>query len=203
MTDATWNENDYDLSFDDISYTGNVINAPINWKIGQIRNYFHGLVIKDAKNAMLCGSMLSGLTLGISSLDYLAGFYCGRKTTENDFVHYLDKYFPDKYKDFNQSIYRQLRCGLLHNLVSKEPWRNNQFEFKITKEPINHLDPNENGRIIFSPIIFLEDLRRSARKYVFDLIMKPEENNELLHNFEKRFDINNGTTAIMFYTNDQ
>lgn len=203
MTDSNWNINDYKLSFDDIVFTGNVVDAPVNWKIGQIINYFHNTVIKDAINAILHGSELSGLTLGISALDYLAGYYSGHETTGQDFVNYLEKYFPDKYYPFTQSIWGQIRCGLLHNLVSKNPWRNvNFYEFIITKNPKNHLGQDENGRYIFSISTFLEDLRRSAIMYVYELVMKPEENNDLLINFENRFNTNNGASAIMVHIAD-
>ena len=200
MTDSTWNKSDYELSFEDIVFTGNVIDAPIIWKISQIIVYFKTTVLKDAMNATMNGSGLSGLSLGMSSVDYLAGFYSGKETTQQDFVCYLEKYFPAKYKPFNQSIYKQIRCGILHNLVSNNPWREiNQYDFKITKEPYHHLDQDENGRYIFSISTFLKDLHRSVIMYAYDLIMKPEENYELLINFKKRFNRNNGTSAIMVH----
>jgi hypothetical protein len=198
MTLDNWNPNDYIVDFPDINYSGEIVNAPVIWKIGQITKYIY-VVLHDAINAIANGSELSGLVLGLSTLDYLAGYYAGKKTAAKDFKNYMKKYFPDKYIPFINSIYDQLRCGLLHNLVANNPWTENPFRFEINRSVNDHLIERADGIAIFSVRIFLEDLRRSFVIYSYELIMKPEENIELIANFEKRYNRLNGLGSVMIY----
>lgn len=201
MTLKNWDSEKYKVNFPDISYTGEIINAPVIWKIGQITEYIM-LVLRDAYKAAANGSELSGLALGVSIIDYLAGYFVGKRTTSNDYKDFIKEYFPNKYLPFIDSIYSQLRCGLLHNLVAHNPWIKNQYDYEINRSKENHLDISEQGRLIFSVTIFLEDIRRAYIEYFYNLIEKPEENEQLITNFENRFNRFNGKGSTMKYSPD-
>lgn len=201
MTLDNWDLEKFKVSFPDITYTGEIINAPVIWKIGRITEFVM-VVLRDANKAVANGSELSGLSLGISIVDYLAGYFSGNRTTSNDYKKFLKEYFPQKYHPFIKSIYIQLRCGLLHNLVSNNPWINNQYDYVIKRSSEKHLEISNEGKLIFSVQRFLEDIRRAYIEYSYNLIMKPEENEQLINNFEKRFNRISGKGSTMEYTPD-
>lgn len=202
MTIGDWNPDNFKISFPPIKHTGSVVSAPTPWKVANISYYLQNTVIRDAKNAVINGSKLSGLVLIISIVDYLASFYKGQKTTPQDYIDFLNDFFPGKYKPFSESIYYQLRCGLLHNLVSTNPFpRNvniNKYDYCIVPESSDHLELSKNGKTIFSVNHFLTDISRAAHEYFFRLIIKSTDNDLLINNFKKRFRKLNGAGAIMY-----
>jgi hypothetical protein len=54
--------------------------------------------------------------------------------------------------------------------------------------------------VIFSISHFIEDARRATIMYSYDLIMKPIENADLVKNFHKRFNKQNGLVSMMAKT---
>ena len=98
----------------------------------------------------------------------------------------MKRYFPDAYQPYIQSIYRDLRNGLMHNLAATNPWHPEESFFIHRNLPL-HLERIESGRVLFSVPIFAEDIRRAWIMFIHDLIMEESANPELRSNFEKRF----------------
>lgn len=199
MTLPNWNADDYLVDFEDINYTGPIVNAPLEMKTGWIMKYLHDVIFPDAIKAIVNGSELSGLLLGFSIVDYLAGYFAGRKSQAKDFIAYLNRYFPEQYKKYAKDIYHHLRSGLVHNLALQNPWVQTDTLFLVEKRSENHLK-NINGRTVFSIYHFIEDTRRAEIMFLYDLIMQASENQELIDNFHKRFNKQNGSASMMVKT---
>lgn len=199
MTLPNWKAEDYFVSFDDIHFSGPIVNAPLEMKIGWITKYLHDIILPDAIKAVVSGGELSGLLLGFSTVDYLAGYFAGKSSQAKDFVSFLNRYFPDNYKPFTEDIYHHLRSGLVHNLTLQNPWFQSNTPFSVDKKSANHLQ-NVGGKVVFSIYHFIEDTRRAAIMYFYDLIMKPDENKELVQNFHKRFNKQDGAASMMVKT---
>jgi len=204
MTLPNWNSKDYHVEFPDIVIENGtpITEVPLPRKVGYVLEYLLGKVLPDAQKATANKYELAGLFVALATVDYLAGYYVGRETTGGDYKDFMRRYFPDKYHDFLEPIYQQLRCGLLHNLVALNPWKgDNQIDFRLEGLPLPHLEA-AGGSVVFSIPIFLEDTRRAFIMYQYELIMRPGENEQLIANFETRFNRLSGKASTMAYNPD-
>ncbi len=199
MTLPGWKAEDYFVDFEDTYYEGPIVNAPLVVKTSWIMRYLHDVIFPDAIKAIAGGGELSGLLLGFSIVDYLAGYFAGKSSQANDFIAFVNRYFPEQYKDYTKDIYHHLRSGLVHNLTLQNPWVPSNTPFIIERQSNNHL-LNANGRVVFSIYHFIEDARRAEIMYLYDLIMKPNENQDLVKNFNKRFNKQDGAASMMAKT---
>jgi hypothetical protein len=205
MTLPDWNSKDYEVDFPDIVIAENtpIVDVPLPGKLGFITKYLLGNILPDAQKATMNGFDLAGLFVALAAIDYLAGYFVGRETTGNDYKNFMRRYFPEKYLPYLDAIYKQIRCGLMHNLVPLDPWRgNNQIDLLIQGQSLLHL-VELAGKISFSIPIFIEDTRRALVIYRYELIMHPNENQELIANFEKRFKRLSGKASVMIKIPDQ
>jgi len=131
MTIPDWNIEDYVLDFEDVRYSGPIVKAPLIIKTGRILRYLHDLVFPDAIKAVASGGEVSGLLMGFSIVEYLAGYYAGKRSQAKDFISFLERYFPEEYKPLLSDIYNQLRNGLVHNLTLLNPWIPSRISFII------------------------------------------------------------------------
>ena len=196
MTLPDWNVEDYLFEFEPIQYTGRLVDAPLIFKTGKVLGFLHDSIFSDAFKALKCGAELSALLMGFSIIEYLAGYYTGRRTKSEDFISFINAYFPDVYSEFIDDIYTQLRCGLVHNLNLQNPWKPSENKFKIETNSKYHLK-KEISLCVLSIYHFLADSRRAMVMYLYDLVMKKSENQDLIKNFEKRFNRQEGVTSIM------
>ena len=204
MTLPDWNSKNYEVDFPDIVILPGtpLVDVPLPAKVGYIVRFLLGKVLPDAQNATLNGYDLAGLFVALAAIDYLAGYFAGKETTGRDYKSFMQKYYPAKYEPYLSAIYKQIRCGLLHNLVPLEPWKGDgQIDFKIEGRSLKHLEDSE-GKISFSIPIFIEDTRRAFIIYQNQLIMHPNENADLIANFERRFNRLEGKASMMAYTPD-
>ncbi len=199
MTLPDWKAEDYLFDFEDITFTGDIVNAPLEMKTGWIMRYLREVVFPDAIKAVVNGGELSGLLLGFSIVDYLAGYFVGNRSQAKDFIAFLSRYFPEQYKPNAKDIYDHLRCGLVHNLTLQNPWIPVRTPFVIEKQSEFHLQ-TKNNKVVFSIHHFIEDTRRAEIMYLYDLIMKPTENADLVKNFHKRFNKQDGAASMMAKT---
>ncbi len=199
MTLPNWKAEDYFVDFEDIYFEGPIVNAPIEVKISMIMRYLQEIIFPDAIKAVVSGGELSGLLLSFSIVDYLAGYFVGKKSQAKDFISFLNKYFPEQYKPYAEDIYDHLRSGLVHNLALQNPWFQSMVPFTVEKQSNSHL-LSVSGKIIFSIYHFIEDTRRAGIMYFYDLIMKSSENEELIKNFHRRFNKQDGATSMMVKT---
>ncbi|MGV8027217.1 MAG: hypothetical protein AB2L18_11720 [Anaerolineaceae bacterium] len=196
MTLPTWNVNDYVFDFKDVFYSGPLVNAPIELKVDKVITYLNELVFPDAITAIMQGAELSGTLLSISTVEYLAGYFSGKQAQQKDFIAFVNRYFPEPYPIFINDIYTHIRCGLFHNLSIINPWNQFENEFLLEMKSDGHLKLRD-GKIVFSVLHFVEDTRRSMIMYFYDLIMKKDINQELINNFNKRFNKQDGVSSIM------
>ena len=77
MTLQDWNVNDYLVDFEDVIFTGKIVNAPLIMKVGWVTRYLHKDIFPDAIKAVKNGGELSGLLLGFSIVEYLTGYFVG------------------------------------------------------------------------------------------------------------------------------
>ena len=111
----------------------------------------------------------------------------------------MQKYFPRQYAAYQEEIYTHLRNGLVHNLSLRSPWIASEISFYLEKYSELHLRLR-NNEVIFSISHFIEDARRATIMYSYDLVMKPIENADLVKNFHKRFNKQNGLASMMAKT---
>jgi hypothetical protein len=199
MTSPDWNPEDYFVDFEPVYYEGPIVDAPLVMKTGWIMRYLHDIIFPDAIKAVVNGGEISGLLLGFSIVDYLAGYFSGKSSKEKEFAAFVSRYFPEQYKPFLQDIYRHLRSGLVHNLTLQNPWTSPETPFYLEKESEKHLQV-QNGKVIFSIYHFIEDTRRAEIKFFYDLVMKPDDNQDLIAKFHKRFNKQDGAASMMAKT---
>ena len=203
MTLQNWNSKDWKVDFPDIYFAGEIKNAPVIMKIGHVTEYILRDIIPDAMKALQNGGELSSLVLCLALVDYMAGFFVGKVAGEKAYVDFMRRYFPPKYHPFLQSIYGQLRCGLLHNLVFYNPnYKGERIKYTISGVAHNHLEEIEEDHVIFSIPIFIEDTRRAYIMYSYDIVMKTIDNPELIENFNHRYNKLDGMSSIMLKTPD-
>jgi hypothetical protein len=199
MTLVDWNPKDYYVDFEPVHYEGPIVKAPFVMKAGWIIRYLHEVIFPDALKAITNGGELAGLLLSFSIVDYLAGYFAGKQSQSKDFVAFLNRYFPVQYQPYLKDIYDHLRSGLVHNLTLQNPWIPSSTSFVIEKKSDLHLQ-SKDGKIVFSILHFIEDIRRAQVMYLYDLIMKADENSDLVMKFEKRFNKQDGITSMMAKT---
>lgn len=199
MTLPDWIPDNYLLDFEPQSYTGFIVKAPLVFKAIWINKYLHEDIFPDAINAVVNGSELSGLLLGFSIVDYLAGYFSGKCSQAKDVIRFMNKYFPKQYKPYSKIIYNHLRSGLVHNLALQNPWVGINPPFILEKQSELHLQIKDN-MVVFSIYHFIEDTRRAEIMYIYDIIMKPNENQDMITNFQKRFNKQEGAASMMMKT---
>ncbi|MGD0575620.1 MAG: hypothetical protein ABSB61_09715 [Anaerolineales bacterium] len=164
-------------------------------KLNWVWRYIFDTVIPETQRAVNAGSEIAGLILALAVVDYLAGYWVGRESTGADYIALIRRYFPPQYEPFAESIYVQLRNGLMHNLVGINPWRAPGPSFLIHPNHPSHLQAVEHDQIAFSVLTFLEDIRRAWIMFAHDLVTQPEP--DAVSNFIQRFDRLDGRGAIM------
>lgn len=196
MTDQKWNATDYLFVFPDIpSYEGDLVEAPFMHKVNWVWRYIFDDVLPEISRAINAGAELAALTLALATVDYMAGYRVGRESNGKDYVNFLREYFPSEYTLYIDDIYSQLRNGIMHNLVTVNPWRKDRSTFSIHERNSPHLTPDDAAQIAFSVPIFLEDIRRAWIMFVHELVMHPTEGAK--ENFLRRFNRLDGTGAFM------
>ena len=201
MTLPDWKAEDYYFAnFEPITYSGLLVNAPIELKVFKVLKYLNDTVIPDAMKAILNGAELSGLLLVFSIVDYLAEFYSGKSTKSKDIVRFMEKYFPSVYQPYLNDIYQHIRCGLVHNLSLLNPWYKNSCSFKLIRKSKYHLQ-FKDGFIIFSMVTFVIDTSRAIAMYLHDVISEGKDS-LIRENFEKRFNRKDAASAFIEKTND-
>ena len=197
MTDEKWNPQDYFVDFPDVPrYEGPLAELPFMHQVAKVQHYVMNEIIPEIMRAIVANAELSGLVLSLALIDYIAGYYAGKETGGKDYMNFINQYFPDAYKPYVQSIYRDLRNGLMHNLAATNPWHP-ENSFFIHRNLPQHLTRVESGKVLFSVPIFLEDIRRAWFMFIHDLIMEETTGQELKSNFEKRFKKVGGLGAFM------
>jgi len=196
LTLPNWNQDDYLVSFKDFEYSGPITEAPIIFKAIKVFEFLFKDIFPDAFRALNCGAELSALLLCFSTIEYLAGYYCGSEYSRGNFLSYLKAFYPNIYQDLCLEIYEQLRCGLVHNLNLKNPWKISNINFKIKENSEFHLQHDGND-VIFSIFHLIEDTRRSALKFFHQIVMYPEKNKEIIDNFNFRFNKQDGISSFM------
>jgi len=199
MTLPDWKAEDYFVDFEPIYFEGHIVDAPLIRKTGWIVQNLHDVIFPDAIKALANGGELSSLLLSFSIVEYLAGYFAGKNSQAKDFKAFMYRYFPEQYRPYLNDIYSQLRNGLIHNLSIVNPWIPHKFSFFIEKRSDLHLQKLED-KVIFSIFHFLEDGRRAMIMYLYDIIMKPKENPDLVINFEARFNKKDGAASMIAKT---
>jgi hypothetical protein len=196
VTLPDWRAENYFVEFDPIEYSGPVVDAPIEMKIGWIMKYLYNDIFPDAIKAVVNGGEIAGLLLGFAIVDYVTGYFVGRASTRRDFIAFLNRYFPPQYAANADSIYDNLRSGLVHNLTLQNPWKPSSASFTIERESQLHMQSTD-GKVVFSIRHFLQDTDRAFFMFCHDLIMKPTENEALVANFHRRFNRKGGAASMM------
>jgi hypothetical protein len=168
-------------------------------KVGWITKYLHDVIFPDAIKAVVHGGELSGLLLGFSIVEYLAGYYARKGSQVEKFKAFMKHYFPNQYLPYLVEIYAHIRNDLVHNLSLTNPSIAPAISFTLEKESDLHLQ-HKDGKVVFSIHHFIEDARRAMVMYSYDLVMKPSDNPELVKNFHKRFNKQDGAASMMIKT---
>ena len=191
----SWNPDDLVFDFPDVTYSGPLVGLPLPGKVWKVNSYVMA-ILKQGVVCLSAGAEIPPLLTGLATVDYLAGFWAGKRTTADDYVGFMRAYFPSRYTPYLREIYTDLRCGLLHNLVATNPWGDEPVHFRIVGACNAHLD-DEGGRIVFCVLSFLEEVRRAWFRYAHALLSGSCTDNELPARFERRFARLCGTGAFM------
>lgn len=204
MTDENWNPEDWLVDFPDPQpYTGLIVSMPLSGKVVKVTRYILGEIEQEAYRCLNAQAELGALLLCLAAVDYMAGFYVGHKSKKREHIGFIKKYFPQKYRNFLEVIYDQLRSGLMHNMVAMNPWYGKRgIDFLIHPKSESHLEKTAKGKTIFSVGIFLEDVRRAWLMYAHDLLMKGGEMPEMVKKFNRRFNKLDGAGALMIRVPD-
>jgi hypothetical protein len=199
MTDKNWNLEEWFVDYPaPPPYSGPIVDMPIPGKIQKVTEFLLGEVTKEALRCLNVQAELASLLLCLAAVDYMAGFFVGKQTGRNDFIAFMDEYFPPKYTSFSGIIYDQLRCGLMHNLVAVNPWKKkSSFAFRIHPNSEIHLEKISDEETLFSVRIFLEDVKRAWVMYAHDVVMKGDRFPEIVNKFNRRFNNIGGRGALM------
>jgi hypothetical protein len=204
VTDKEWDPKDYLFDFADVpAYEGELVAMPIHHKMEKLRKYLVHDVLSDMERAQAADAPLSAVLLGLASIDYLAGYYAGKQSKKPEYVDFMRRYFPSAHQPYLEAFYDQLRSGLMHNLVAMNPWKPNEISFTIHRHSDNHLAVGADGKIDFSVGHLRVDIFRAWRMWAFDLIMKPDKNEQEVRNFHRRFNKYDGVGAYMEETPNQ
>jgi hypothetical protein len=123
MTTINWDPKNYTFDFPDVpNYEGPLIDMPFLHKVEKVRHFVMDEILPEINRAVGASSELAGVVLSLALVDYIAGYYVGKQSSGNDYIGFMNRYFPDAYKSYNSSIYHDLRNGLMHNLAAKNPW---------------------------------------------------------------------------------
>lgn len=141
--------------------------------INHIHNTLNKMALDDIKKASAGRSKMGAFILGSCFIDYLAGFWAGKKssrTVYKDFVkQYLKPYDPEK-------LYRDLRCKLVHNYSE-----GGSYIF-TDANPSLHQKPH-SGKKLINLENFINDLEAAMRQLFKDFSTDPT----LEENAKKRF----------------
>jgi hypothetical protein len=180
--------------FTDSYYEGPIADAPLVHKIRPVTQYVFE-VLAECRRSLAAGAEIPAALTSLAVVDYLAGFYAGRETQRSDYEDFLWRFFPE-YRPFTGRIYQDLRCGLLHNLVTVNPWRGDgQETVLLTKDSADHLNVTD-GKLVWSIRTFIEHIGRALLIYQHHLIMNTE-NAESVRRFHARFNRLGGAGASM------
>jgi hypothetical protein len=193
--DSEWDPSRYQFDFPDITYEGPLTEAPLPFKVCKV-SVFLMAVLKDAVSCLRIGAELPALLAGLAAVDYVAGFYAGRRTTSKDYRAFMERFFPARYKPHLEQIYVGLRCGLMHNLGVLNPWNEMRLGFLVAADRADHLEL-VGDRLVFSVAAFLEDARRAWSRYAHLVVMTPDVEPEVTSRFNKRFNRLDGAGAFL------
>lgn len=204
MTDLNWNFKDYELDFPDVPpYEGPLIGMPLPHKVAKLAKFFAHEIVHEIRRCLDNHAELAALLVCLASVDYLAGFVHGHETRGTDYEALLQSsFFPAEYSPLAHDIYVQLRNGLMHNLVTLNPWRTEGKRFHVVRIAPNHLNATEDGSLIFSVHTFTIDILRAYAMYQHALLNTDSPNRQLIQRFNKRFDMLDGQGAFMERTEE-
>ncbi len=195
QAEQEWDPARYEFSFPAVRYEGLLAAAPVPFKVWKVAQFL-STVLREATSCLAAGAELPPLLTGLAAVDYIAGFYVGRQTTRKDYIAFVERFLPGRYQPHLDAIYRDLRCGLMHNLVVGSPWKPEGAAFLIVRDRADHLAVVDD-RTVFSVLTFLEDVRRAWWKYAYHIVMLPDAEPLLQTRFAGRFNRLGGTKAIM------
>lgn len=200
--DPEWNPSDYVFAFPESSFPGGpLVEMPLIHKVNKVREYL-AEVLGGSGRCITIGAEIPATLAGLAVVDYLAGFYAGKQSQSTDYIAFMDRYFPDRYRPHLRAVYTNLRCGLMHNLVAANPWQGQHPPFLL----VGNCEPHmaiEGDRIVYCVLQFLEDVRRAWIKYAHDLILRSDDNPLLVKHFERRFNKLCGIGAFMVKVSDE
>jgi len=190
-----WKVEDYLVSFPDTWFAGALVDAPIHVKAFWVQQYVFE-ILKAARRCLMVDAEIPSVITGLATVDYIAGFNAGHESRGTDYVGFVREYFPNTYEPFVDAIYSDLRCGLMHNLVTKNPWRQAQRSFLLVTSASNHLAVESNS-VVWSVATFLEHIGRAWAMYAHAVIMNPDASLDRARKFTARFDRLAGTGAFL------
>lgn len=89
-------------------------------RITKIRLRLKNTVVEEIQRCVEAGLSTAAFILLACLLDYLVGYYTNANATQARLADFVDRYFPDEYKEKNRPglpkmLWTHFRCPLLHN----------------------------------------------------------------------------------------
>jgi hypothetical protein len=152
----------------------------LSWFRKCFRPHFKEWVFGPTDRLVASQDALIGFILMACAIDYLAGFWWGKKTTNSvraAYTGFVDAYFPKGRYDA-QGLYDSLRNGLVHMFTIK----NKKYALTHNRGDM-HLKSDSAGQIILNAADFRDDLVKARDRYFDQVEITPD----LLDNLWERY----------------
>lgn len=134
------------------------------------QEFINTFIIKQSQKLIENKSYLAAIIILTIGIEVMGGFFDKKplkspKQSKARFKTAIDKLFGGKYAAINRddTLYESLRNQLIHSLTT-----GNKLQLSIGKQ---HL-VDDNGSILFNPIIFLDDVNKANVKLTEMLTQK-------------------------------
>lgn len=162
----------------------------IEWFKGRmLKNYLNPIIeifwkntetsklLRGKKKSKQINFMIAAFSVMLNGVDALGSFVRGERGSKKNFIAFIEKYLPAKWKSHKEMLYEQFRCGIAHGFLIE----NGGIRYGAGGKKGFLKTPS--GQLFIDPWRFLIDLKRGIRKYFHDL----RSHQDLMKKFIKRF----------------
>lgn len=128
----------------------------------------------DILRASKCECRVGAFILISCFIDYLAGFRSGKRAIKDDYLGFIEKYFPKEYDP--RKIYEDLRCGLVHNYTEGG-------SYSLTYgHPDLHLKP-DGERVYLNLENLIRDTEKAMKQFLAEMNALPSLRKKALQRY--------------------
>lgn len=126
-----------------------------------VRSTIYEWDLADVKKASSGGAKRGAFILASCLIDHLACFYSGEESTKRDYINFVSTYLP-MYS--GASLYKSLRCGMVHNYTVGAEFAFTHNNYKYHKRYSYKLN-----KIIINLGSFIHEVENASNAYFADV----------------------------------